>query len=699
MWYDKSFRRNLIDMHIPDWDERFMSKFDPREYAELIELGHIDTTYIYAGSCLGNCYWPTEVGHMHAGLKGRDIIGETINECNKRNIRVVLYFNIWSLWAYENYPDWRIVTPSGKGTADYLWTPGHYGVLCPNSPYRDYVVAQIEDLCKKYEFVGMWFDMNFWPYTVCYCRHCANRWAEEVGGLIPRTVDWNDSTWLKYQQKREEWLAEFTTLLTDTAKSAKPGLSVCHQSGLCSTDWTSGPSQAYFEAVDYLGGDFYRGFVDQTFICRMLYNLTQKLPYDYMESRCPDLSEHTTAQEYERIYTHFCLTLAHNGANFLIDAIDPEGTLDRRVYESLGKTYRDLEKYEKYLDPNSRLCQDVVIYFNFNSLHDPAKSGIEITDQMGEFSQVATMSNIGRMLLNSHVPYGVVTDKNLQQLDQFKVIIIPDFVIFSKEEAEAIAEFVKAGGGLYVSKGSGIYKSGRCPEAAEIISKVLGISVEGETVESISYIAPTESGTEILSDHTAAYPMALHSTQLKVNVTGDATILATTTLTYTDPADHTRFASAISNPPGESTNNPAMTINTYGKGKAMFVAGAIEYAKYEQQRLAFIRMIESVLPKPYDLQTDAPKVVQVTAAYHDSSKVGPGIAKRCVVNLVNCPDILPAIPVAEITIRIKPEIMNNIRVTKLPEEQVIEHKIDGDYVVFTATNLEVFGMYAVDTVD
>ncbi|MBU4291699.1 MAG: beta-galactosidase trimerization domain-containing protein [Verrucomicrobia bacterium] len=684
-------------MHISDWDKRFMSKFDPKAYAELIELGHIDTTYIYAGSCLGNCYWPTEVGHMHDGLKGMDILGETIKECNKRGIRVVVYFNIWSLWAYQAHPDWRIVAPSGKGTADYLWTPGHYGVLCPNSPYRDYVVTQIEDICRRYEFVGMWFDMNFWPYTVCYCHHCANRWAEEVGGPLPRTIDWNDPKWLDFQRKREEWLAEFTMLLTNTAKRAKPGISVCHQSGLCVGNWTTGPSQDFFKAVDYMGGDFYKGFVEQSFICRMLYNLSRNLPYDYMESRCPDLSEHTTAQEHERIYTHFCLTLAHNGANFLIDAIDPEGTLDRRVYERLGKIYRDLERYEKYLDPNSRLCQDVVIYFNFNSLYDTSNNGKPVADQITELSQIAVISNLARMLLHSHVPYGVITDKNLGQFSQFKVIVLPDFVILSEIEAKAIADFVKAGGGLYVSKGSGIFKSNRYPKASRIMADVLGIEIEGETIESISYIAPNDNGKNLLCDHTPAYPMAVHSAQLKIKAVGQAQVLATTTLPCNDPADQAKFASAISNPPGKSTDNPAIVINSYGNGKAIFVAGAIDHAKHEQQRQAFVRMVGAVLPASYNLQTDAPRVVEATAAYHDGGKVGPGIVTRCVVNLVNCPDVLPAVPVTKITVRIKPETMGNIKVMKLPEEQVVGHTIEGEYVVFTATNLEVFGMYAIDT--
>ncbi len=29
-WYKSSYRRNLIDMHIDDWDDSFLSKLDPK---------------------------------------------------------------------------------------------------------------------------------------------------------------------------------------------------------------------------------------------------------------------------------------------------------------------------------------------------------------------------------------------------------------------------------------------------------------------------------------------------------------------------------------------------------------------------------------------------------------------------------------------------------------------------------------------
>ena len=34
MWFDKSYRRHLCDMHIEDWDEMLLSEFSPETYVD-----------------------------------------------------------------------------------------------------------------------------------------------------------------------------------------------------------------------------------------------------------------------------------------------------------------------------------------------------------------------------------------------------------------------------------------------------------------------------------------------------------------------------------------------------------------------------------------------------------------------------------------------------------------------------------------
>ena len=104
LWYKSSTWRNLIDMHIPDWNPEFLSEFSPEEYAQSMVDAQVDASIVYAGNCLGMCFWPTKVGHMHKGLKGRDINSETIKALREQGIKVIVYYNIWNRWAYDTYP-------------------------------------------------------------------------------------------------------------------------------------------------------------------------------------------------------------------------------------------------------------------------------------------------------------------------------------------------------------------------------------------------------------------------------------------------------------------------------------------------------------------------------------------------------------------------------------------------------------------
>ncbi len=59
-----------------------------------------------------------------------------------------------------------------------------------------------------------------------------------------------------------------------------------------------------------------------------------------MTSRCyPDVKEHTTTKSAEMLALHTYLALAHNGAFLFIDAIDPVGTQDEKVYKIMGDIF------------------------------------------------------------------------------------------------------------------------------------------------------------------------------------------------------------------------------------------------------------------------------------------------------------------------------------------------------------------------
>ncbi len=694
-WFQRSYRRNLLDMHIPDWDERFLSEFDPKKYVDMLALANVRSAMFYANSHVGNCYWPTKIGHMHKGLKGRDILGEVIDLCHQKRMDAIVYYSlIFNNWAYENHPEWRIITAEGK-EAKGLGS-GRYGICCPNSSHRDFVVAQIEELCKNYEFEGMWFDMTLWP-DVCYCPACRKRYLLEVGKELPKIINWEKPGWVKFQRKREQWLADFAALVTSTAKKAKPTATVVHQANGFVWDWKMGASLDLAKASDFIAADFYLDSLQESFFSKLFYNLSENLPFEFMTSCIdPNLRDHTGAKSKELLEVQIYAALANGGAFVFIDAIDPVGTLNKKVYEQMGEIFKETQRYEKYL--GGKYCQDIGIYLSFESRIGLENNGKKVSDVASSligirnrkvFPHSRAALSASKSLLNSNIPFGVITKKNLKEFSSRQIIILPNVLMMDEEEAQTLKDFVASGGSLYASKNTSLFTKDGGRREDFLLSDLFGASYIEETKEEVTYISPVEEGKDILSPFSAKYPLSIPGSQLKVKARKGAKILATITLPYTDPKDPTRFTSIHSNPPGVPTEYPSMVLNNYGKGKVLYVAADLEVVGKEAHRIVFINLIKLLSSKPFTLEADAPKSVEVTF-FHQEDK------KRYLINLLNSQKELPNIPVEGIKVRVRLEGKEPQRLIKLPEEKELAYETKDGYVEFTLPKLETFLMIALD---
>ena len=263
-WYESAYRRAVIDMHIPDWDDAFLSQFDPDQYVAMLVKARAQSIVCYGQSHAGLFNYPTKVGQQHRGLKGRNILAELIERCHAHDIAVVIYTSlIFDRWAADQHPEWRMVTHAGKPQGE----GGRHGVLCPNSPYREYVRAFVTEICETFDFEGIRFDMTFWP-SLCFCQHCQKRFADEVGGELPRTINWLDPRWVAFQRRREAWLAEFAAIPTGTVRKLKPTASVEHQSSTYPLNWQFGVTELLVPNNDFLQGDFYGNSLQGSFVAQ-----------------------------------------------------------------------------------------------------------------------------------------------------------------------------------------------------------------------------------------------------------------------------------------------------------------------------------------------------------------------------------------------------------------------------------------------
>ena len=599
-WMTGRYRRHLLDMHIEDWDETFLSEFSPETYVENLKTAHINAPMIYLQAHTGHCYWPTKSGHMHRALQGReDCVKRLADLCHEAGMSVVGYYSlIYNTHEEDRHPEWRLRDPAGKSGRN---KGGRYGLCCPNqNEYRAFVEEQIREMAAYFQVDGMFYDMLFWP-DFCYCEACQARWERETGiAEMPVTVDWHSETWRLWVRKHQEWMGEFAAWAKETTAKYMPGVTVeqNYASGVAG-NWQNGAAAPVNEACDYTGGDLYGDLYRHSFAAKYYHGISKNQPFEYMVCRCDsDLSQHTVTKSEARLTTEVMLTAAHHGASLVIDAIDPVGTMDSRFYKRLGTVFEKEMPFEPYL--YGRLCADVGVYYSPRGRFDAEEQG---------FHQLHCAVGAVRKLIAAHVPVDVISEGYPGDFSEFKVVIAPDVNGLTDPERERLIHYVKQGGVLYLSGAL----------EPELLKELTGGVYHGMTVHNRTYYAPCE-GTEDLFDwFTPKYPMPYFYRLPMVDFPEDGEVLAKITLPYTGP-DEQRFASIHSNPPGIPTEQTALRVNACGKGTVIWSAAVPELDDRQDYVNLFLGLLRRYLPEEQQsLRSDAPEICELTRFDGNSS--------------------------------------------------------------------------------
>lgn len=678
-WYKRAYRRNVIDMHIMDWNPEFLSKFDPDAYVERLKTAKAQSAVLYAHSHVGLCYFPTKIGKTHAVYEGKDLLARTVDGLRKNGIAVVLYMSlIHDTWAYRNHDDWKIRRADGNGAAD----GSRYGICCPNTPYRDYISALAEEVCAQYEFEGMRFDMTFWP-RVCYCAHCAKRFGDDVGGELPKTVNWEDSRWVQFQRKREAWLVKFAKHMTQTVKNKKPNATVEHQASTFLANWRLGVTEPLAAQNDFLQGDFYGDALQGSLIRKLLYNLSPNLPYGFETSVMISLQNHTAIKPAALLEAKASASIADGGAFIFIDAIDPAGTIHSGPYETMGRVFERTVPYEAHT--GGELVQEVAVYLSTESKFDFAQNGKNVEDYSAEgVPHLDALIGACRALRAHHVPYGVITKKDLAQLERHKVLVLPNVLMMDDEEIQAIRAWVERGGALYASRDTSLVSKDGTRHSDFMLADLFGASNAGVTAERVTYIA--SSDTELFAPYTPQSPLMLSTTQRLLTAHDGARVLGTLTLPYTNPNDGEKYASIHSNPPGIATDKPCIVANRVGKGSVIYAADAIEIQEHCAD--IFVRLLRTMCPK-FSVESDAPACVEFTLFKQPERK-------RYVLSAVNFQKELPNVPVDGVTVNLALGTVQPQRTVRLPDATPMTFERDGERITIALPRLETLCMIGIE---
>ena len=371
-WYQERFRRLLVDMHIPDWDADFLAQYDPRTLIDTYVRAGATSVMFYCQSHVGLCYFPTKTGKQHPALNGRDIVSETLALLREHNIAAVGYYSVnYNDWAFWEHPAWRTI-PSGDKSAD-SFAHSRYGTCCLNHPeYRAFVLAQLSEILDRRKFDGFFVDDSFWS-TICVCAQCREKYHWEASAEIPRTVDWFDPTWCRFQSKREHWLSEYVQEITAHLKKHDPSLAVYHNFGVASGHWAFGVPFESAAHHDFLGGDLFGDPIEQLMVSKWMTNLSENRPMEFMTSHTIGVREHVQLKSLEQQRLQALAATLLSSAFLFIDWINPDGTINLKAYDRIGQVYRETAPYEPFLGGDA--VQDIAIYLSYDAKVEFADNG------------------------------------------------------------------------------------------------------------------------------------------------------------------------------------------------------------------------------------------------------------------------------------------------------------------------------------
>ena len=316
-----------------------------------------------------------------------------------------------------------------------------------------------------------------------------------------------------------------------------------------------------------------------------------------------------------------------------------------------------------------------------------------------QFPHFSAVRGACSKLQKAHLPFGIITRRQLDDLQRYRVIVLPNVLRMDAAEVEAFRAYVEQGGKLYASRMTSLTETSGVRHDDFMLADLFGASFDcDETGKVIHIRAQSESvedafaGQSCLS-HWAGNDGSTGAVRLREG--GQAQPLATLSLPYGYPhggsvEDH-HWASIHSSPRWTDTEAPVIVENRFGRGTVIYCAADIEAGESTAHGPLFVGLIRSLLDGVPTFESDTHPAVWVTA--FDQSE-----QRRTILSFLNYQDELPVLPIADVPFRLRaPANAQFTRLSILPEGRELPFELDAAGTLrATLPRLGEFAMLSAD---
>lgn len=529
------FRQVHLDFHTSEHIPSVGAEFHPDQFIAALKRGRVNSINVFAKCHHGWSYHPTKVGEMHPSLKF-DLLGAMLDACHKADIKAPVYVSIgWDERSARLHPEWREVAPDGRQAGAAPLQPG-WKKLCFNTPYLDFVIAQVEEMVRNYPCDGAWLDIIH--QGECCCPACLA--GMEKAGLNPEKPEdrkeFARSVLLNYYQR-----------MTAAVHAIKPGLPIFHNSGHIPRGRRDlFPYFTHLELESLPTG----GWGYDHFPISAKYAATTGLQFVGMTGKF-----HTTWGEFggyknPAALKYECAAMLAWGAKCCVgDQLHPNGRMDEDTYRIIGEAYAHVEAREEWCRGAKPVSEAAILSVEAVGLRGRGNDDPDV--------------GAARILLEKHVNFDVIDPA--ADFSRYRLLILPDEVTLDDTALlRKVKAFVAVGGTLVLSGKSGMDAAGTrflldvgarplgpSPWQPDYV-KLVGRAVVGEAS------LPREGLVE--------NPFVMYERAQRVKVT-DAEVLAEAWRPYFN-REWRHFCSHQHTPPAEPAGYPA----AIRKGRVLYFA-------------------------------------------------------------------------------------------------------------------------------
>lgn len=673
-WYEEIFRKVHLDFDTPEYVYDVGQKFSAGKFIEELNKAKVQAVQFYAKGADGRSFYDTRIGIKHGHLR-TDLLREISEACHENGIKIMFYYSCGvDDYMARAHSNWSM----NDGKENLVWDACNCGLVCFNSPYTDeIVVPQLEELTKNYMVNGFFLD-HVWEFP-CHCSYCQEKFERKYGSNIPK--DRQDPLWFDYIKWRHGDVEDFLRKCANTVHKIKPEVVIG-----CNGIFSARHPRPPIEEIDYLMAEAEGG---QACSFQARYLSTLEKPFDVMNTRFLHSWGDWMLKPANVLQEEFGTILANGGHCFLGDKMYPDGTLEPEVYQGIHQSYQFVEKREK-------LCQDQRPVPYIGILHSSSTFYSQEIAALGTYQLkgLASIQGAHKALMEGNFHFSIVNEDTLVRTIKFyHTLILPDQSHLSRELIEQIREFVYNGGAVIASHKTSLWNQKGKSTGQFQLSDVLGIKYERECPYPYNYIRVEDVS---IKEHIGNLPLLVHGKFLYTKPTTATTL---SSLIHPLAPEHSfeRFAFGYA-PPGKESGFPTVTLNHYGKGKAVYISGQIFRTFWEKKQVQLRYLIKNLVNLITDdklIEVRAPPCIEVSffkgKATYIAHLVNHGSGMSDIYEILDgeighVNDYI--LPVFGIQMKIKLQ-RHPEKVTQMPDERDLSWRRSGNYIIFEVPSVNI----------